>query len=454
MTKSKRPKFSSEQGSSLLIVLVLAMLVSIGSAVLLFLREENLRATYMGQRSAITLSLAKSGVDSFMLAWKNIESEYFKTLVGCDSANGLIAAMGSGTGCPGRSANVLTPATFDPLAGPTTYNFRSSATGCQISPSSSNCTSYTGTFLEMGVTNPDQTRELGRYKFEFQLLHVLPASHLAEFRLFLTSPEGVVTRYDFVFQDVAQSLVHLESSGRVVQEKGDPFTLCPVGPWEGFRAFNLPTQSCLDFDEAGSGTGLVSYKGRLFGLRPETGQIVDLLALSSGGSPTSYLVQPNGTITGLGQVFVPYPAPTNLNFSLVNADDISLIDNQIYYVRGNAVDTQLRMLVNNGGAWTDTLICNIGASGWAQSIAGLASMSWNDPIGRESGDPVSDAMTRRTATFFAKTDSGDMLSIRVASPSAGTYDCTIFKDLSLQQVEYKRTLGFEGASTQSKYFIY
>lgn len=453
MEKFSRPKFNSETGSSLLVVLMLAMLISIGTAMMLFLREENLKMTYMGQRSAVTLSLAKSGIDTFMLAWKNSESDYYNQMAGCGTVNGLIAAMGMGTACPGRSANVFRGTTPDPLAGPLTYNYRSSSAGCTISPTTSNCATFTATFLEMGVANPTQTDLMGKYKFEFRLLHVLPASHMAEFRLTLTSPDNTISRYDFVLQDTAQSVIHLEGSGGVTQEKPDAFSLCPSPAWGPYRAWNVATQSCVDFADGGAGTGLVSYKGRFFGFRPETGIVIDLLALTSGGLPSSYVVAPDGTVAGLGQVFVRYPPPTDPVNNLINADDIALVDQQIYYVRGGAGDAELRMYTYNGG-WTDSRLCDLAGMGWSQSVAGLASMAWNDPMAREPGNPLSDAMINRSAMFFIKTDAGDMLSARITSAAAGVYNCQVFLDPSLQVPEYWRTLGFEGSSSVAKYFIY
>ncbi len=454
MGKSSRPKFSSEKGASLLVVLMVVMLISIGSAVMLFLREESIKMTLMGQRTTTTLSLAKSGVDTFLLAWKAIEADYFTQMSGCGVANGLISAMAMGNGCVGRTVTVLRAGTVDSLAGTATYNYRAGSPGCTISPGTSNCSTYNQVFLEMGVALPSQTSELGRYRFEFSLLHVLPGSHVAEFRLTLTGPDGSIARYDFVLQDVAQSVVHLEGSGRLTLEKADPFSLCPASAWGDFRVWNVGLQNCDNFDNPASGTGLASYKGRYFGFRPESGQVVDLLAAESGGAPSSYMVAPNGTVSGLGQVFVRYPDPTDPVFTLANADDIALIDQQIYYVRGGPGDVDLRMVNFISGAWIDTKLCDLGALGWSQSVAGLASMAWNDPIQREPGNPLSDAMLNRSSVFFLKTDAGDLISVRIQSPAAGVYNCQVYMDPSMQVPEYSRTLGFEGSSTLAKYFIY
>jgi hypothetical protein len=65
------------------------------------------------------------------------------------------------------------------------------------------------------------------------------------------------------------------------------------------------------------------------------------------------------------------------------------------------------------------------------------------------------------AYFFLKSDAGDLFTAVVhkkkntaATPSETDFDCFVFKDLNLQQVEYKRTLGFDRTSDSKPYFIY
>src|SRR5690606_30947331 len=85
-------------------------------------------------------------------------------------------------------------------------------------------------------------------------------------------------------------------------------------------------------------------------------------------------------------------------------------------------------------------VCDLGGPGCGQSYVGIAALSWSDELLPKSSNDTAHSNSKRIATFFLKTDGGDLLTA-VAIKPAGTAtvdptDCRVFKDMNLQQDEY------------------
>ena len=168
------------------------------------------------------------------------------------------------------------------------------------------------------------------------------------------------------------------------------------------------------------------------------------------------MIDEKGTLNGL-PVHPPYSKA-----DLINADDLTIVGRQIYFVKGLGVSAALYALRSPSVTKPNSIppaestipICDLGGMGWAQAYSGVGATAWSDPLLSEAGDEYpTDSV--RAAQFFLKTDSGDMLYVVVSRvSSSNTFTCAVFKDSALQTVEYKRTLGFDRVETQRQYLIY
>ena len=441
-------KSSSEKGSAILGVLMVSALFAVLIGIFLTYRDQSLRSARHASRAAVTTSLTKSAIETFLLAWRQNEIEYYRKSAGCDSLRSFIGALRDGSGCATASATLLGKGmeTVDAFDGPETYSYTTSAPGCRILPASSTCSNYDDDFLSMELA----TQQLHKHGFRFSLGKMYPSSQVIEINVTVTNEqENVTTKMTFALRDNFVNLVHLEPTGRITQERPDPLSRCPTDAWTTYLVFL--TGSCRGFELLGSGTGIASYNNRYFGFRSQDGRFVDMAALTGGGSPSSYIVKPDGTVDGLGKVFVPYPDPADPATSLRNVDDVTLIDEQIYYVAHLGTSAHLGVAAPKNGGFELRKVCGIGDEGWAQAYAGLAVAAWSEPLVRTASDVL---VGTRYAKFFLKTDAGDLLTTIVESASEGVYKCMTFKDAGIQHVEYRRTMGFDRSVPEKIYFLY
>ena len=150
----------------------------------------------------------------------------------------------------------------------------------------------------------------------------------------------------------------------------------------------------------------------------------------------------------------PETFPAHKRDELVNVDDLTTIADQVFFVSGMGLEAKIGGFLPNTGARVS--VCDLGQRGWSQAYVGLGALSWSDPI----LDDV-DATKSPYATFFLKTDTGDFLMTIArrkknvgALTGSADFDCFTFKDPDMQQVEYKRTLGFERTQNAKPYYIY
>ncbi|MEK6705847.1 MAG: hypothetical protein AABZ06_08660, partial [Bdellovibrionota bacterium] len=326
--------------------------------------------------------------------------------------------------------------------------------GCDISATTSSCSGLIQKPL-IEVGSSDDNQKIAGNSYKIYLMAIVPEKNIVEFQSETTQnvPGGAVvtvTKNAFAIRSTLTNAAHLESDGRVTQENPDPLAKCKGNAWGDFPIFDTQETLCKNFVQLGSGTGMAYFQGRYFGFRPADGQIIDMIS-ASNASATSYLVGEDVKLTGGGtqEIFPKY-----CKDALVNVDDVTVVGKQIYFVAGQGTNAHIGFLDTGiGVSCTDASarkrICELGEKGWAQAYAGIASPSWSEelwPKPENVGDQSS-------ATFFLKTDAGDFLTAVVISQSTG-FTCAIFKDATLQQVEYKRTLGFDRAGDYKPYFAY
>src|SRR5690606_3574033 len=129
---------------------------------------------------------------------------------------------------------------------------------------------------------------------------------------------------------------HMDADGKLVQSIFDPNDFCKNPDPEKRSAFselfllNESSYECEPVAQLGGGTGLTFYNNRYFSFRPLDGQIFDLIEASNSSSP--YFLLPETGILGGKEVFPAYSKDI-----IFNADDITTIEDQIYYLKNQAL---------------------------------------------------------------------------------------------------------------------
>src|SRR5205823_250527 len=172
-------------------------------------------------------------------------------------------------------------------------------------------------------------------------------------------------------------------------ENPDPLSYCQgQHPWADFLIYNPLARKCLRFAQLGGGTGLAYYRARYFGFRPFDGQVIDLMAATMSDT---YFVDEAGTVDGTNPVFPSYKMD-----NLRNADDITVIGDQVYYVALGSAQAHIGVLDKSTSTLDRKVVCPIGAMGYGQSYEGIAALGSSTPLIPEAGDGI----TTRMATFF------------------------------------------------------
>ncbi len=406
----------------------------------------------ISQRQANALkvpSYLRSAIETFLLAYRASERKYIEEVAAqCAGAKTFFRALKEGADCRDESNDpvaLMDISIFDSANDTGNTDLYSLPNPCVIQNTSSTCES--AAVIRVDMTNP--THQIVNTQFEFYFAKVILDHQVVEFQV-KYKDSGKQQKVTFAVRNSLANASHLEADGRVVQEREDLLSPCVSRSWGSYSFYNKFSRKCENFAQLGSGTGMHFFANRYFGFRPFDGQIVDLLALNLG----TYMVNEDGTLDG-----VPIH-PQYTKTDLINADDLTVIGHHIYFVKGLGISAALFAL-RNPSVTMPTVpavevipICELGSMGWAQAYAGVGATVWSDPLLSEAGDEYPPDSVR-VAQFFLKTDSGDMLLAVVSRTSnLNTFNCKVFKDASLQTVEYKRTLGFDRTETQRQYFIY
>lgn len=175
--------------------------------------------------------------------------------------------------------------------------------------------------------------------------------------------------------------------------------------------------------------------------------------MAASGSTNNFMVNHNTGRVGSETIpyFVPYPDPNNHLISLLNVDDITLIDDQIYYVAFQGPAAHIGHANNINGE--RTIICRLGEMGWSQSYSGIAASSSSDPLIDDTSNPLNNFLTNRYALFYLKTDTGDLLTAHVYRKNNG-FQCYVNKYQINQKPEMRRTLGFDRVKDEPPFYIY
>lgn len=391
-----------------------------------------------------------SAVESLKFAFFESELNYHAQAAkaGCENPNSFITALKIGSGCQNPSEGIKV---FD--KSPEGLNFTIEG-GCLIKKDITECGKdevemKTNTepvlFLSLEAEKAnDKIAVINQNSFSFYLFSIQPEKAYIEFIAVISSFDKKTkkpfrpVKKSFAIKTLVSNFAHIEVDGRVTQEKPGPLARCPGAEWATYNVFNPDTLACTPFVQLGSGTGLAFYNGRYFGFRPMDGQIIDLFEASTS---SSYIVREDGTLNG-DNIFPSYKKE-----NLINVDDITIIEDSLYFVRNFGETAHIGYYSPTTGG--NEVICELGKMGWGLAYSGIAAHSSSQNVHDESMDSV--------ATFYLKTDSGDFLIAYVLVDSQATTNkrqCFVTKDPNLQQVEYKRTHGFDRAVEESRLIYY
>lgn len=476
--------FSNKRGNLGAIMGVLIGSTALMALIAQFMHIKSQSVTRRLKDTRYTISVA-SGVESMLTAYRLAELTYLQDVSACTTANPFLVALKEGSACVGAPHPALfqfkesrcggggsTPPLCSGRKDGAQTLWTYGTTGCKILTNSSDCSGSAVEIMSIGAPG-DEAQKLSAdsESFKFTLTNIDLSKGIAEMIETTIDSAGKPSKHAFAIRSTLDNAAHVEADGRTTQESPNPLSYCQGAVWGTY--FLLSNKKCTPFVELGSGTGLAFYEGRYFGFRPFDGQVIDMLAASET-PPGSYLVPEKGVLPPIKrpdciesaashceEIFPPY----NKNL-LVNVDDITLVGNQIYYVAHSGDSAHigyLRHTVSSIDAHAESdferiKVCDLGGMGWAQAYAGIAAMSWSDPL-EGSGSPTSPALAR----FFLKTDSGDLLTVLIENKASSVVDitlpgtlltCFVSKDSNIQQIEYKRTYGFDRTANTKPYYIY
>lgn len=444
--------FNNQNGIGIAEIMVLASITAIflyGAMQFVFKTQE------IGLKNIKTIqaeSIIESGNETFLQAYRYEEISYYYQLRDAECINGrpFADAILNGHGC-GKSDLVIEAFKTPPsIAGDTSLIY-SYATKCNIRDTSSDCINKSNPIkvIEIGTSNQEQ--RISGHSFEYYIYNYTPSTQLLEFIVKLSKYNdnkiiGSPTKSMIGIYSSLRNTINIESTGVVTQVNPEPENRCPGNTWATYFIYDHTSSRCISFGQMGASTGLLFYKKRYFGLRPASGEIIDLLAAATG---KPYMVNEDGkTASAEEPVFPSYKKEYLLNFS-----DLSLVDDQVFGLRGDGESVTLFGLNFETSDESEALIpiCKLGKLGWSQNFEGLLALSWNDKIlNKVEGE---------TATFYAKTSSGSLLTIFVWVDSSITsdttpYQCYVFKNQNLQQIEFTRTYGIDRVSDELPYITY
>jgi hypothetical protein len=396
----------------------------------------------------------RSGIEIMIAAFRQAEVEYIKEVsmdLQCVSANTFIDAIVNGTNCVGGiSPNHAPIDIFDDATAPGVvakiYHYGSP---CSIKKTSG-CVTATQhpEVVRIGVPGlfTTDSDRIGGLEFSFSLIKVDTIKKALTIRAVVRKPDKAKRVFEIEFRDSNSNMAHMDADGKVRQSNPNPNDFCKDPdpqkrlPYSELTLFDESNYVCKSIGQLGGGTGLTYYHGRYFAFRPADGQVFDLKEASDPASP--YLQVSEAGFIGSTQVFPPYSKE-----ALFNAEDTTIIEDQIYYVRGQSNNAAIYALVDPSDLNNHSVkVCDLGSQGWGQAYVGLASKAWSDRL-----LPLVSNSDPKIATFYLKTFSGDLLTALVWSVTATTFQCIVLKDSAIQQDENKRTYGFDKVVTDKAF---
>lgn len=431
--------------------MVLALIVAVSGFIGMLTVQQSRLAKKKRQDIEFGIQL-QSGIETMLLSYRLAEMKYIGALTSfqCDTANPFLQALKEGSRCQKNNVDVagFTVTLFKNDPNPSLANVLTYVCpgDCKVDHSASSFSTYQEV-VQVGMTEATAAQKISGTSYQFYLNTIFPEKGIGEF-IVNAHVDGSTNelKRSFAIRPILPNSAHMDADNKVKQENPDPLGRCQGGAWEPFLFFDPETQQCRLFAELGSGTGLVYYQSRYFGFRPFDGQIIDMYAASGSAASSSYMVGEDGKV-GMTQLFPPYKKA-----NLVNVDDITTIDNQVYYVALSGSSAHIGGL--NPTTQERETVCALGSLGWAQAYTGIAALTWSDEL-----MPIADTQAAepgRLAVFFLKTDPGNLLTAVVSKEKGPNkpLQCNVFKDRNIQKIEYARTYGFDRTTDSKPYFIY
>lgn len=407
--------------------------------------------------SARQSNLDKSGVgsvaDTLLVAYRMGEKRY-QLMVGqkwCDNARPFFLALEQGSGCAIGSVPIFSDVTekdsLNIVGSSAIFSF--TGAGCTIGDTSSDCIGREKEMIDVGYTNP-QLR-LNGMKVQYRLSRVLPDLHMVEFSAEMLMANGTRSVATIAISEFYSNSAHISWNGRTYQQFQQKAGRCPGENWGLLTIFDNALRKCFNFTELGGASGLLTYNGQYFGYRPSDGQIMSLRGASL---KKSYLVKPDGTLDG-EKVMPPYPGPSDVKNALINIDDLSYIDDQLYFVAGQGSGGRIGYVDMTKAEPVYRTVCDLNKAGLPMAFVGISAASASEPLFLTTKPMALPPL----ATFFLKSDAGDIYNVKVLglncdAKGCKSYQCSGLKLKSQQSVEYQRTIGFERTPEDRPYQIY
>jgi hypothetical protein len=446
-------KFFDEKGNITLGILAIALAGGMG---LLFFKSKSsiLDSATTVIKDEIQLLEFHSAVETFKLSYFDAEVNYYAQVAraNCDSPHSFISALKNGSGCSNPSEGIKV---FQKQPGEDS-NLVSFHGGCLIKEKSTKCGEEK---LNMSDINMNPVKVVSVKKksanskigvishnsFDFYLFSLLPEKNYSEVVVLIRTKNlkgkdlGSIKK-TFAIKSFVTNFAHTEADGLITQENPSPQSRCQGAPWAAINIFNPITLTCNPFTKLGGGTGLAYHKGRFFGFRPDSGQVIDLFAAITTDSST---ISEDGILDDKN-IFPPYRT-----INLMNADDITTVGESIYYVKGMGLNAHIGK-ASADSAKENEVVCPLGELGWGLAFSGIAAHS--------SSMDVGDLTKEGLAIFYIKSESGDLLTAYVeVDPSKQPSEvrkCYVIKDNKIQDIEYKRTYGFDRTEEEPRVIYY
>jgi len=354
------------------------------------------------------------------------ETKYYEFLVSknCHVANSFLQALKSGSSCAHH---------FDAFE--TIPNVVTKSGSCKIKQTDSDCNSLL-LKLEKGTgINPFSTDV-----FEFKITNVYTVRNLVEFLLTIKSSSlgaGASTERSiykiFYIKNDSGNFIHLRQyagMSKVVQEKADPYARCAGTDWGVYTLYDLTTANCVAY-EGFSETGLAFYAGDFYAFSDLYGKV-----MSMSSTLTDPSVGEDGKLSDGTLVFPPHARE-----ALKGAEDITVIDKTIYYVRSS--NGHIGYLKKVGSTYDATELCDFKVTGWDKSYKGIAALAQSQVV-----IPGDTATYGNRAIFYLKSGSDLVIVIARIDSSDGTAKCSILSQDNTDPTEYGPSEGFDRIGDQ------
>ncbi len=479
-------KWSSRDNSGNIVLGLVLLAVLASSAFFLFQMSVQRGEAYSKALRADQLSNdMQSAIDTFIAVFRGIEGEYISHVTSqttCSTARPFYLALSLGTGC-----NATTFEAFEATRVLTT-GLATAPAPCRVGNAGASRGQGSDPCLdpkkerEPILRMTSSAHQIGGRAFEFWLHGVDPKMRELHFRVRATpadpqsaqKPEERIIHYSPVFA----SLAHMNHSGQVLRDRADPIHPCGQEAWDLVRY--LKDGRCLELQDFALSQALGYYKGRFFGLEPSSGKVVLLDPDRSGDlsvDPLTGRVQPVGEQVFGDQVLFKYGINNGSDGMrlLQDADDFTITDREIYFLRSaeNTSITLRLISVRSDNSVAYPSLCDLSEMGWGQTFEGIVAAAGQPRLfkynaSNNSNGGWSDHNTTPPVLLGLKNTNGAFLQLALRLIPGGTQmadrppgsianvpvNCYALYAEEEQQVEFKRTYGFDRVGDDKPYYAF